>query len=170
MAYPAFTGIPLHRVKLSAEVAAAWSESKLLAYGASAIVRSFDEGAFPVIKIAQPTPESRMYIQHEFELVQKRAGFDGMLRVDPEPLRDAEGIFGFRSERLFNPGFADIKAKGRDVRKVAERLHAKGYCHGDLHPSNVMLDGEGKVVLVDFAFSGPIGQPTDGHIPSWVYG
>ena len=37
-----------------------------------------------------------------------------------------------------------------------ERVHAAGYVHGDLHPGNVVLGGDGRVVLLDFEMSQPV--------------
>ena len=53
--------------------------------------------------------------------------------------------------------------------KALEALHLKGMCHGDLSPSNVMSDTEGHLVLIDFSFSGVLGEDLPAYIPTSVY-
>ena len=39
-----------------------------------------------------------------------------------------------------------------------ERVHAKGFVHGDVHPGNVLVTEQGRVVLLDFEMSQPINE------------
>jgi serine/threonine protein kinase len=57
-----------------------------------------------------------------------------------------------------------------DVRAVLEHLHLLGYVHNDINPSNVLLDEEDRVVLVDFEITGKMGEAKDPHLgmPFWA--
>jgi serine/threonine protein kinase len=169
MNYPDFSSLALTRVKLSDEVSAAWSRSTFLNYGSGAVIRSSDEADFPVIKIAHPDHEARQQLRHEFAFMKKVAGFPGMAKFDSMPLQDEDGIYGFRQERLSEIEFKDIGLYSNEVREVVRALHKLGYCHGDLSPSNVMRNENGQVVLIDFAFSGRIGDIVPQHVPIGVH-
>lgn len=61
---------------------------------------------------------------------------------------------------------SDERAEYRDwALRVTEQLaaaldavHAAGYSHGDLHPGNVLVTEEGRVVLLDFEMARPLDQ------------
>lgn len=155
-----FSSVRMEPVTLSAEAEIAWSKSKLLDFGSSAFVRILDEDSeFPILKIARPDEESREMIKREHDILKRlfQAGFSSMPRFDPTPLEDAEGIFGFRMERLFNLDY--LNAYSEDARKAVKELHSIGYSHSDLHSSNIMVDEQGKLVMIDFAFAGVLGEP-----------
>jgi hypothetical protein len=42
---------------------------------------------------------------------------------------------------------------------IVERVHAAGWCIGDLHPGNVLVDDEGRVGLLDLEDASPIDEP-----------
>jgi serine/threonine protein kinase len=167
--YPDFSRAPLYRVKLSLNQHATWSCSRLLDFGSGAVIRTFDEGPFPIVKIAHPNVEARSQIRHEYNFIKGMADFAGIVRAHPEPLTNEEGIYGFRMEHLHKIEFQDVEARSKEVWEMVKTLHALGYCHGDLSPSNVMRNGAGHLVLIDFSFSGRIGEPVPCYFPSWAH-
>ncbi|KAK0336106.1 hypothetical protein LTR02_004525 [Friedmanniomyces endolithicus] len=166
--YPDFAELELHRVLLSDEMSATWSRSKPLDFGASAVIRILAEDAFPVVKLA-PNAEARRLLQHEFAVLRELSGQPGIVTVDPEPLVDKEGIYGYRMEYLTKIDFMNLGPLHSEVRRVTHALHRRGYCHGDLSPSNVMLDEDGEVVLIDLSFAGIIGEEVPSYIPRWAH-
>ncbi|KAK0272970.1 hypothetical protein LTR35_012642 [Friedmanniomyces endolithicus] len=166
--YPEFAELELHRVLLSDEMSATWSRSKPLDFGASAVIRILAEDAFPVVKLA-PNAEARQLLQHEFAVLLELSGQPGIVKVDPEPLTDKEGICGYRMEYLTKIDFMNLGPLSSEVQRVTHALHRRGYCHGDLSPSNVMVDNDGKVVLIDLSFAGVIGEEVPSYIPRWAH-
>ena len=49
----------------------------------------------------------------------------------------------------FNKHNRDSKCKS-----ALERLHAKGFCHGDFRPNNVLVTNSGDIFIIDFDWSG----------------
>jgi len=63
---------------------------------------------------------------------------------------------------------AEIKGEASEARaliilrhaaKGLAQLHHLGFCHGHLHPGNILLDGDGRAVLGDYALRGPVQAP-----------
>jgi serine/threonine protein kinase len=55
------------------------------------------------------------------------------------------------------------------ISEALEALHAIGYCHMDIKPSNIAIDNEGNFVLIDLGSVAPIGEPTEStdlYLPS----
>lgn len=159
-------------VPLSPPLANLFASSTLLNYGVDGcILCSHDTELLPIVKIALPRQISRARIQYEIAMLQelKRCGIP-LPAFDPTPLVDAEGdIFGYRMEKLFSLDFKALGAVKEELKEIVERLHASGFSHGDLNPSNVMRDGRGRLVLIDTSFSGRIGEVVPGHVPEWQY-
>ncbi|MFH9605506.1 class III lanthionine synthetase LanKC (plasmid) [Streptomyces rochei] len=44
------------------------------------------------------------------------------------------------------------------VSRLVEQVHARGLVFGDLHPSNIMVDEDDQVALVDFELTGPVAE------------
>jgi serine/threonine protein kinase len=69
----------------------------------------------------------------------------------------------FRSTRPFEP----LEAT-RIARKAAQALadiHAKGFCHGNLKPSNIFMDDNGEFRVADFALPQAPGRPPETGSP-----
>jgi serine/threonine protein kinase len=77
--------------------------------------------------------------------------------------RSLESVFNSDEPRL------DKEQIMADVRAALEHLHALGYIHNDINPSNVLLDEEDRAVLVDFGITGKTGEAKDPHLgtPFW---
>ncbi|KAJ3510166.1 hypothetical protein NLJ89_g4834 [Agrocybe chaxingu] len=53
---------------------------------------------------------------------------------------------------------------GNQAREVMTRFHEAGLVHGDLRDSNIIVDGEGRLLLLDFDWGGSDGEVT---YPTW---
>jgi len=176
MQYPDFSDFPnvhntrVDRLELSSIEAEEWSRSSLVAYGANAHVRCTHTGRFPVVKLAMPDQSSRDCLSYEFGITKqmKQLGLP-VVEVGPEPLRDAQGVFGYRMEALCKHPYSDRGPYAEEVRAAMECLHKAGFTHGDLSPSNVMRTRGGQLVLIDISYSGTLGTAIPDNIPSWVY-
>ncbi|KAI0029557.1 hypothetical protein K488DRAFT_56095, partial [Vararia minispora EC-137] len=51
-----------------------------------------------------------------------------------------------------------------DLRALIQELHEEDLVHGDLRAANIVVDNEGKIMLVDFDWGGHDGQVT---YPTW---
>lgn len=71
------------------------------------------------------------------------------------PFVVVEHVRGVSLERLIEAGAAREHAKTitRALADVLDRLHKAGWVHGDVSPSNVLVDDAGEVVLVDFGLA-----------------
>lgn len=158
-------------VALSAPLAELFATSTLINYGVDGCIRcSHDNERLPIVKIALPRPVSRARIQHEIKMLQEMKRYSiPVPEFDPTPLVDVEGIYGYRMEKLLPLDFKNLVSVAKELRHIVDRLHECGLSHGDLNPSNVMRDKSGRLVLIDPSFSGKLGEPTPGHIPSWQY-
>lgn len=177
--YPNLTNFPSlqegttsNPILLSPPIAELFATSTLLNHGVDGCIRcTHDTEKLPIVKIALPRQISRARVQYEIEMLQKmkRCGIP-VPAFDPKPLVDLEGgIFGYRMEKLFSLDFKNLGSVKEELREIVDRLHACGFSHGDLNPSNVMRDGRGRLVLIDPSFSGKIGEDIPSHVPEWQY-
>ncbi|KAK3327604.1 hypothetical protein B0T19DRAFT_484682 [Cercophora scortea] len=172
--FPQVPGATVAFISHSPEVDELWAKSQVLRYGADSHIRLLDqepgsgEEQFPVCKVAA-NDRQRRFIQDEFEIL-RDLGLNAAptVQVHPEPLVDGKGIFGFRMERLLAIG-PDTAVGKSEIFKCLKQIHEKGVVHNDLHPMNVMMNGQGQLVLIDFGRSGRVGNkiPTEKRSPWW---
>jgi len=168
--FPKISGIEYFRVQLSPQMQEVWSCSTLISYGADAVIRCAYSGRFPVLKLAHLKHESKARLQHELITMQELNRVSLALPFyDSEPLSDADGVFGYRLEKLIPLPLDELNNRRSDIWSAVDRLHHAGFCHGDLTPSNVMKNAFGDIIIIDFAFAGRIGASIPDHIPSWIY-
>jgi hypothetical protein len=149
-----------------------WSESMFVNYGADAILRCSHLGPYPIIKLAHHGEEFRLRIQHEFEdllEMSRNAMSLPIPRVDVHPLLDDKGVYGYRLEYLFCLETNELLRRLPEIRQAVQQLHEAGFSHGDLSQSNIMMNKEGAIVLIDFGCAGKIGTQVPSSVPEWVY-
>jgi len=159
----------LHPLELPNELLAVWKSSCPLAFGSHASVRSGETDPYPVVKIAHPTPKCRRLVEREFKIMRDLSKLEAVAQVAGEPLTDHDGVFGFRLERLYRVELEDLQLRFQEVEFLLDSLHTAGYCHGDCSFSNIMQNQEGRLVLIDLAFAGPLGSKTPEGFPVHLF-
>ncbi|KIH87099.1 hypothetical protein SPBR_05211 [Sporothrix brasiliensis 5110] len=166
------------RLPQSPEMTSLWKASTLVDFGSYASIRRHSTSrcpAFPMVKLAHPDDQARRILQHEFavlcrlmDLVDR--GLDlPVVRMDPEPIVDGGVLCGFRMEELIKLPVVDFATRKDDATAALQQLHAAGFSHGDVQPSNFMQDKTGRIVLIDFGFAGRIGHELPLFFPRCVY-
>lgn len=172
--FPQVPGATVTSIPHSPEVDELWAKSQVLCYGADSHIRLLDQGPasgeeqFPVCKVAA-NDSQRRFIADEFEILRDLGSKAApVVQVHPEPFVDGKGIFGFRMEKLLAIGPRTAVSKS-DVLKCLEQIHKKGVVHNDFHRMNVMMNGEGQLVVIDFGRSGRVGSkiPKEKRSPWW---
>ncbi len=84
--------------------------------------------------------------------------------VDGRPWLAMPLVPGTDLRRRIDAGAAPDRAGARallaDVCAALDHLHAAGWIHGDVNPSNILLDpGDGRAMLCDFGVARPPGEP-----------
>ena len=157
-------------IRHSREVEEVWAESHVLKCGVDAHIRILnnkEENVFPACKIAIDDRQRRL-IKDEFSILCYLASCGSpVVSVHPEPLVDAQGIFGFRMEELFDIKIASRRTYTTTVASVIAKIHQNGVIHFDLSPSNLMKDKEGRLTVIDFGRAGYLGDdiPPDKRRP-----
>ena len=159
----------LSSLELDPEVIKLWNSSQLLGFGADACARLASTGLHPVMKIAHPSDTCRLRIEREFRIMRSLSSTGTVAQVSDEPLMDGDGIFGFWLEKLDAVTHEELKIRHEEVEHLLKTLHAAGYCHGDPSFSNIMQNKEGKLVFIDLAFAGPLGDPVHDDIPVFMF-
>lgn len=67
---------------------------------------------------------------------------------DADP--DARAAYAVRAVRI-----------GRQMVEIIERVHAAGWCVGDLHPGNILVSDDDQVTIVDFEDATRVGEPRE---------
>ncbi|OIW23065.1 hypothetical protein CONLIGDRAFT_605830 [Coniochaeta ligniaria NRRL 30616] len=172
--FPQVPGATVTPISHSPEVDELWAISQVLCYGADSHIRLLDHGPasgdeqFPVCKVAT-NDRQRRFIGDEFEILRDLGSSAApAVRVHPQPLLDEKGIFGFRMEKLLAIS-PDTPVKKSEFVECLGQIHEKGIVHNDFHPMNVMINGKGQLVVIDFGRSGHIGSkiPMEKRSPWW---
>jgi serine/threonine protein kinase len=99
------------------------------------------------------------FLRREYEILQ-RVNSVHVVRVmawesfGGEPALALEWIDGVTLTELAQRKTLDAAARDEIIRQVHVGLAdvaKSGACHGDLHPGNIMIDREGRAILIDFA-------------------
>ena len=97
----------------------------------------------------------------------------GLFRTEPPPCADDDVLYataswvegrGLRGVAPLDP--AGAFAVAADLAAGIATLHSHGVLHRDIHPGNVVIEPDGRAVLIDFGSS----RPDDGHETHTVAG
>lgn len=155
---------------MSPAMARMWRESTFVDYGTDSCIRCTHNGLYHIVKFAHPNKAARARLQYEFYILGKIAQSSiPTPKFNPEPLIDEGGLYAYRMEGLDKFSAPELKYHSKDIESLLDRIHEQGFSHGDLTPSNIMRNEEGRAVLIDFSLSGFIGTSIPDHIPPWVY-
>lgn len=168
--FPFIPGVHVETVSWCQQLQALWANSQLVNFGADAFIVCTHTASNPIYKIAHPREEAQQRLTHEFRIMtQMRLAELPIPDIDLAPITENSKVVAFRLERLFWPGWHEIRERTQEVRTAVSLVHKAGYVHGDLSPSNVMLRENDEIVLIDFGCSGRYGQTLPTYIPEWVY-
>jgi len=172
--YPDFSNlhetINVVSVNQSPEIAAIWRDSTFIDYGAHASIRATEDSRFPILKLAHSDDLSRKLIQHEFNMLVELSELRlPIAECDEQPILDNGIICGYRMKKLYKLELSELCSRTDDVKRLLDKLHSAGYCHGDFHPSNIMMNEHGRLLFIDVSFSGRLGSTVPTFFPAWVY-
>lgn len=160
-------GATIEQIPHSPAVDTIWSCSRAIGHGANSHIRLFEDSAndFPICKVAINKQQRRM-IADEFSLLQHlttRAPKARIVRTLPEPLQDQDGIFGFRMMKLKPINHDEVTRYYHEILEVLDHIHSAGVVHFDLSWTNIMLDHNGHITLIDFGHAGLSEQDVPPH-------
>jgi predicted Ser/Thr protein kinase len=143
----------------STSVKEIWSRSQVLTYGADSHIRTLKDNVdgYPICKIAIDGRQ-RSLIADEFSMLKEVLADGGpVVRVHSDPLQDDDGIFGFRMEKLNKLDLDTAANHISQIENAFKRLHRRDIVHNDISPSNIMLNGKGRITIIDFGRAGRAG-------------
>ncbi|KAH9898987.1 hypothetical protein F4778DRAFT_181093 [Xylariomycetidae sp. FL2044] len=155
-AFPSLQDATASLLEFGPEISKVLNASQVLSHGSDSHIRKLAQCSdeFPICKIAIDDRQRRL-LQDEFSILQRLSNTPAsVVSVHPEPLRDENGIFGFRMENLQRLDSQPLPAILDQTQAAVRALHETGVIHYDLSPSNVMLNAKGHVTLLDFGRSG----------------
>ena len=141
-----------------------WMTSDVLKFGADAHLRESRtvEDNFPVCKVAI-NAHQRCLLRDEFFILRFLSTHGlPVVRSCSEPLVDEEGIFGYRMEKLIDIDMDNATKYVPEIEEAVAAIHSVGVALYDISPSNIMLDMQGRITMIDFGRAGYIGE----EIPS----
>ncbi|KAI9707059.1 MAG: hypothetical protein M1836_000019 [Candelina mexicana] len=165
--FPNIEGLKVEKVNQSAEVRHCWQVSTLLDYGSYAQIRILDSSAeFPVMKLAHHLDVRRQYIENESNILKSLRSLP-VVQVHSDPLEDENGIFGLRMQLLQRIEIDTLVERLDEVKEAVDKVHEAGVIINDISPSNVMLDQDDNITLIDFGFAGRNGASVPDYFPRW---
>jgi hypothetical protein len=168
--FPFLKNVEVSSVHQSHEIAAIWKDSTILDYGSHASIRITEHHRFPILKLAHPDDLSIKLIQHEFDILLELAKLGlPVVEIDQQPILDNGIACGYRMIKLSKLELSELQSRADDIKQILDRLHSAGFSHGDFSPSNILMDEDGHLVLIDFSFAGRVGSAVPSFFPSWVY-
>lgn len=144
-----------------------WQRSTMLDYGSYAYVRILNKSSrYPILKIAHHGDPNRHFISREFAML-KLCKIQPVVRVQEEPVSDENGLFGFYMQKLCKINRIELAERLDELKDVIKRVHEAGIAINDVSISNVMLDAQDNITLIDFGFAGRIGEKIPSFFPPW---
>jgi serine/threonine protein kinase len=153
-------GAVVTQVPHSPSVNEVWTRSEVLKFGADAHVRVFHSCAdeFFVCKIALDT-RHRLLLHDEFSLLRDLSSHSvPVVRTHPQPLMDEDSIFGFRMERLVDINIDTTANYIPDIESAINSIHQCGIVLHDISPTNIMLNQQGRITIIDLGQAGYVGK------------
>jgi serine/threonine protein kinase len=158
--FPLVTNATVTPVFHSSGVSDIWTRSQVLNFGADAHLRVLDSctDEFPICKIALDGRQ-RLLLQDEFSILRDLSSHNiPVVRTHQQPLIDENGVFGFRMERLIDLNMETAANYIPNIRKAVDDVHRCGIVHHNLSRSNIMLNQQGLITLIDFGRAGYAGE------------
>ncbi|PVH74055.1 hypothetical protein DL98DRAFT_468493 [Cadophora sp. DSE1049] len=162
--FPSIPNGTVNAIAHSPKVDEIWAVSEVLNFGADAHLRELRPGKdeFPVCKVAIDARQRRL-LSNEFSILRMLSAHDvPVVRTHSEPLVDEEGIFGYRMEKLIEINMDNAMKYISEIEQAVAAIHRLGIALYDISPSNIMLNMEGRITLIDFGRAGYFGE----EIPS----
>ncbi|KAI9799440.1 MAG: hypothetical protein M1825_004540 [Sarcosagium campestre] len=165
--FPNIRDVTLQEAHESDEKRRCWQHSTMLDYGAYGYIRVVDESSqYPILKLAHGNDAERLFISREFEML-KLLNNHPVVRVREEPISDEHGLIGFRMQKLYKINLRELSERLDEFEDAIKRVHEAGIAINDVSISNVMLDANDKITLIDFGFAGRIGERIPSFFPPW---
>lgn len=116
------------------------------------------QDSFPICKVAVDARQRRL-IQGEFDLLRSLSVENAapVVSVDPHPLVDEDGIFGFQMEQLFKVEQKKLRDRVGDIYDAMTKIHDSGIVHNDFHPGNILQRSNETLTVIDLGRSGRLG-------------
>ena len=167
LGFPNIQGLTIQEPYQSDEKRRCWQRSTLLGYGSYAYIRILNESSrYPILKIAHQGDAKRHFISREFEIL-KLLNTQPIVRVQEEPVSDENGLFGFYMQKLCKINIVELAERLDELEDAIKKVHGAGIAINDVSISNIMLDAQDKITLIDFGFAGRIGEEVPHFFPPW---
>jgi len=89
-------------------------------------------------------------VEYEIEILEKLKGVENVMQIFR--MNEKSFITPYYGKTL-RPFYNKNDAIFDEISNVISSIHSKGIYHGDLKPSNICLNSEGKITIIDFNFS-----------------
>lgn len=126
-------------------------------------------GRFAVVKDMRARPAwfrlgaGRLFLMREYRALRALQGIEGVPRALGRPDFDALVMEWHAGAPVMKRPAGDMPVAAlEEVARIVAAAHARGVTHGDLHRSNVLLDENGRVTLIDWATAGVFGSQRRG--------
>lgn len=167
LAFPNIQDLTIQEAYQSDAKRRCWQHSAMLDYGSYPYVRIIDKASrYPILKIAHYGDANRHFISREFEML-KLLKSRPVVRVQEEPVSDENGLFGFHMQNLCKINRIELAERLDELKDAIERVHETGIAINDVSISNVMLDAQDNITLIDLGFAGRIGETVPSFFPPW---
>jgi hypothetical protein len=147
-------GVP---VVLSRQEQRWWKVSTPIAHGRYGYHRRLNTGgSLPIIKLANDEPESRIFIEKEFNNLKhcRSLGLPVPCFSDEPLLDDDQSIMGIRMAELFPipwRGPNGMRSQMPLVEGIVWEMHEQGIAHNDISESNVMWTKHRTLNIIDLS-------------------
>jgi tRNA A-37 threonylcarbamoyl transferase component Bud32 len=89
-----------------------------------------------------------------------------VVEFDQQPILDDGVACGYRMQMLSKLTLPELR---NDIKQTMDQFHAAGFSHGDISPSNILMDHRGRIIFIDLSFAEQLGTAVPSYFPRWVY-